>query len=80
MYSRNERNGILVYPGNRPPWIGRQWRGRRVRDAVSGFLFEEDYATVNDFGELVDSRRPSSYDYQTGAVGGRQPMQNGLYT
>lgn len=71
MYRRNERNGVLVYPGNRPPWIGRQWRGRRVLDAVSGFWFEEQYAMVNEFGEVVDSRNRDSIDYQNaGSVGG----------
>lgn len=80
MYRRNERNGQLVYPGNSPPWLGRPWRGRRIMDQVSGFWFEEYYATVNDFGETVDSRNRSSYDYETGAVGGAQPMATGLYT
>jgi hypothetical protein len=49
-------------------------------DQVSGFWFEEYYATVNDFGETIDSRNRGSDDYETGAVGGAQPMENGLFT
>lgn len=80
MYRRNERNGQLVYPGNQGCPLVTRWRGRRIMDQVSGFWFEEYYATVNDFGETVDSRNRSSYDYETGAVGGPQPMQSGLFT
>ena len=78
MAGRNERNGELVYRGNRGG-VGSRWRGRRVQDDVSGLWFPECYATTNDFGDRIDSRDRNSYDYDTGATGNNVDPRRGPF-
>lgn len=49
-------------------------------DAVSGLWFEEQYAGVNDFGDVIDMRNRDSYDYDTDATGGPSLGSGPYYT
>ena len=75
---RNERNGVLIYRGNRG-WGVTNWHGKRVFDDITGVYFEEDYATQDEFGDTVDSRNRSAYDYDSGATGAATPLTPPFY-
>lgn len=74
---RNERNGQMVYRGNGA--LCSRWRGRRIQDDVTGLWFDADFATTDDFGDVIDARNPDSFDYDTGAVGGNENPLRGPF-
>ena len=78
MAGRNERNGQILYRGNRGGARSR-FRGRRVQDDVSGLWFGEHYQTTNDFGDRIDSRDRNSFDYDTGAQGNNGDPRRGPF-